>query len=167
MFNGLNTMEDLPYIPFKSHPKTEAIMQKVRQRNAKGIKFWTPGFQIHEHQVTGLAEIQGEVQRYAVSKAPRAKWVCNGIANLLPARIARFSERTIIDPAIMRSAQPSNLFMTSLRRMHGVSGKCRACISDLTTEEEVIRCHSHYICTTNIPGQCWRMEVFNANFRTI
>lgn len=68
---------------FRSTPTPSGRRSCRRSDNAvpRVSKFWTPGFQIQEHQVTGLAEIRGEVQRYAVSKAPRAKWVCNGIAN--------------------------------------------------------------------------------------
>ena len=82
-FSGLKTIDSLPHIPLKYHPKREVVMQKVMQRSAKAIKFWTPGSQLQEHQGTGLAEIGQDIQRYAVSKAPSEKWLeqrCSPIA---------------------------------------------------------------------------------------
>jgi hypothetical protein len=74
-FSGLKTIESLPHIPLKYHPKREVVMQKVIQRSAKAIKFWTPGSQLQEHQGTGFAQIGKDIQRYAVSKAPSENWL--------------------------------------------------------------------------------------------
>lgn len=71
-FSGFVTIGSLPYIPLKYHPDRQAVIQKVRQRSNKAINFWTPGFQIQEHQGTGIAEVSGKVRRHAVSKDPRA-----------------------------------------------------------------------------------------------
>lgn len=81
-FSGLMMIDDLPYIPLKHHPNQEEVMQIVRQRSDKAIKFWKRGYQLQEHQGTGLAKVKREIQPYAVSKALREngwEWRCSPV----------------------------------------------------------------------------------------
>lgn len=80
-FSGLTTIGDLPYVPLKYHPRREAVIQKVRQRSAKGIKFWTPRSRLQEYQGTGLAEVGDKIQRYAVS-IPCVRMGWNSVSHL-------------------------------------------------------------------------------------
>lgn len=67
LFTGLKLIRDLPYVPLKFHPQREAVMQRVRGRSAKALKFWKPQFQHREHDGAALAEVYDKVEHYPVS----------------------------------------------------------------------------------------------------
>ncbi|KAF1997704.1 P-loop containing nucleoside triphosphate hydrolase protein [Amniculicola lignicola CBS 123094] len=112
LFSGVRPIEELPYIPLKFHPRREEVMQIVRERSAKTIKFWQPKFKHKEHHGTGLAEMYDKVEHYP------------------------FSGRVLIDPKMMRQMQPANKIMPKTWEISDLRKSSRTCFSDLITEED-------------------------------
>ncbi|KAK8238708.1 P-loop containing nucleoside triphosphate hydrolase protein [Phyllosticta capitalensis] len=112
LFTGLKLIRDLPYVPLKFHPQREAVMQRVRGRSAKALKFWKPQFQHREHDGAALAEVYDKVEHYP------------------------FSGRVMVDPKMMRKMQPANCIMPRSRQIKGLRKYSRVWLSDLTTNDE-------------------------------
>ncbi|CAH0054510.1 unnamed protein product [Clonostachys solani] len=110
-FEGFRALEELPYVPLKHHPRREEMVEHIQQRNTRTLRFWKLGFQLQEHQGTGLATPREELELYP------------------------FSGRVIIDPKMMRTTNPFHPLTFSLNleklRKYG-----RIWISDLMKSED-------------------------------
>ncbi|CAG9953903.1 unnamed protein product [Clonostachys rosea f. rosea IK726] len=113
IFEGFRALEELPYVPLKYHPRREEVVEHIQQRNTRTLRFWKVGFQLQEHQGTGLATPHEKLELYP------------------------FSGRVIIDPKMMRTTNPFHPLTFSLNlekiRQHG-----RIWISDLMKSEHDI-----------------------------
>uniref|UniRef100_A0A8H7N2U1 AAA+ ATPase domain-containing protein n=1 Tax=Bionectria ochroleuca TaxID=29856 RepID=A0A8H7N2U1_BIOOC len=111
IFEGFRALEELPYVPLKYHPRREEVVEHIQQRNTRTLRFWKVGFQLQEHQGTGLATPHEKLELYP------------------------FSGRVIIDPKMMRTTNPFHPLTFSLNlekiRQHG-----RIWISDLMKSED-------------------------------
>lgn len=67
IFEGFRVLEELHYVPLKHHPRRDEVIEHIQQRNTQTLRFWKLGFQLQEHQGTGLATPREELELYPVS----------------------------------------------------------------------------------------------------
>jgi hypothetical protein len=67
IFECMKLIQELSYLPLKYHPQHGSIIQSVVERSSRVLQLWQPQFSHLEHRGTGLAEVDNEVQQYAVT----------------------------------------------------------------------------------------------------